>query len=77
MSNERRKSDIELAVLASKVESLSTIVEKHMEQEEQERKEIWNELRKLDKRMVYIAMPLLTAAGAGGIAEIGQLFGIS
>jgi hypothetical protein len=40
-----------------------------------ERKEIWKELRKLDKRMIYIAMPLLTAASGGGVAEVVKILG--
>lgn len=72
----RRKSDIELAVLTSKVDNLSDNIIRHMESEEVERKEIWKELRKLDKRMIFLAMPLLTLSGGGGVAEIVQALGL-
>ena len=75
MTNNRRKSDVELAVLMTKDDALAENVIRHMNEEEVERKEIWKELRKLDKRMIYIAMPLLTAASGGGVAEVIKILG--
>lgn len=76
MTQNRRKSDVELAILMTKVDALADNVIRHMNEEEVERKEIWKELRKLDKRMIFIAMPLLTAASGSGVADIVKMLGL-
>lgn len=58
------------AVLAEKVEILSDALVRHMEREEEESKELWSELRKLDKKLMFLAMPLLTLASSGGIPQV-------
>lgn len=70
MTQNRRKSDVELAVLMHKVDTLSDHVIRHMNEEEIERKEIWKELRKLDKKLMFIITPIITAAGGSGIVNM-------
>lgn len=76
MTNNRRKSDVELAVLMTKMDALAENVIRHMNEEEEDRREIWKELRKLDKKMIFIAMPLLTAASGSGVADIVKMLGL-
>lgn len=70
MSDTRRKNDVELAVLASKMDTLSEHVTKHMDNEEADRKEIWREIRNLDKKLIFLGLPLLTLSGGGGLPSI-------
>lgn len=81
MTAKRRQSDVEIAVLSEKVESLSERLIAHMKHEEDEHKLVWtrltsldNKLNKLDKKFLFFSMLMLTTAGGPNVAEYLHLF---
>lgn len=81
MPSDRRKSDVELAVLAEKVDTLSEKLIAHMKHEEKEHKQVWDRLNnmdcainKLDRKLLFFSTLILTTAGGPNIAEYLHLF---
>lgn len=74
MTEKRRSSDIDIAVLAEKVDALSKNLVKHMEHEEDERVQIWKELRNLDRKSIAFFTILFTSAGGPNVLEFTRHF---
>ena len=81
MAERRRQSDVEIAVLSGKMESLSERLLAHMSHEEQEHKAVWEHLNKmdctinkLDRKLLFFSTLILTTAGGPNIAEYLHLF---
>lgn len=72
MTERRRMLDVEIAVLSDKMSALSKSLVRHMEHEEEERKQIWKELRSLDKKFVIFSTAILATAGGPNVAQILQ-----
>lgn len=72
MTTKRRQSDVEIAVLTEKVDALAKHLLKHMEDEEEERRNIWRELTKLDRKLVIFFTLILTTAGGPNVAQFAQ-----
>jgi len=81
MTERRRQSDVEIAVLSGKMETFSERLLSHMRHEEIEHKAVWDHLNKmdcdinkLDRKLLFFSTLILTTAGGPNIAEYLHLF---